>query len=178
VPQLAGLLFLFLRVLVLVSQGGTLQTRNRSRAVPTPRLVGLRGCTSRCGVSGGCSRSRSSSYKNKRKEPSAGKPTAQFNSAQRRGQTLSAESNSILRWMTRLARPRRCTHLLFTLQTVALPSRQGVRLQCNHMTGRNWWQNCHRIWKNCAESSYQALKAGPAKADGLSRWLSPGKMQR
>src|SRR6476646_545367 len=58
---------------------------------------------------------------------------------------------SILRthWINerRLCAAKAC--LLATSQT-ALAIAQGVRLRCNHMGGRNWWQDCNSVPEKAA----------------------------
>ena len=49
--------------------------------------------------------------------------------------------------MTRFARSRWCTHFTSLPLRRPLAIRQGVRLRCNHIGIRNWWQNRHRIQK-------------------------------
>ena len=41
---------------------------------------------------------------------------------------------------------------------------QGVRLQCNHMGGRNWWQNCHSALKRSSTSRRLAWPLKERKA--------------
>ena len=40
---------------------------------------------------------------------------------------------------------------------------QGVRLQCNHMGGRNWWQNCHSALKRSRLPGSSRRLARPLK---------------